>query len=320
MSIDRYNYISTKFRNHEIKKLESGASKRLFYRLSKNSKSFIVMDSSNEKKYYYDFLKIHNYLSKINIHIPKILDQEDDKNILILEDLGDQRFDKVLNKYDIYTLLKSAVDSLILINNKEDKTFLQTLEKYNYDTFSLEINELTEYFFPYKKIDSLLISDFNTVWQETFNSFNFEFNAFVHKDFELINLIYLPNCKDHLRCGIIDFQSAFRGFAGWDLFSLLEDSRIYFTRKYNEILIRHYYDNTSQNLNFEIFRQQYYFFNLARHTRLLGRWIKFSIINNNHNYLKYIDSTRKRMSISLKNLNNKPLNNLYNQILVNFND
>ena len=278
------------------------------------------MDSSNEKKYFYDYLKIYSYLSEIDIYIPKILDQDNEKKLIIIEDLGDQRFDKILNKYDLYSLLKSAVDSLIIINKAEDKGFLNKLEKYNYDIFLKEINELTQYFFPYKKIDNLLVNEFNQVWRDSYIDFNFQFSSFVHKDFELINLIYLPNQKNHLRCGIIDFQSAFTGFAGWDLFSLLEDSRIYFTRKYNEILIRHYYDNTSQNLNFEIFRQQYYFFNLARHTRLLGRWIKFSIINNNHNYLKYIDSTRKRMSISLKNLNNKPLIYLYNQILVNLND
>ena len=317
MSFDTYRYISKKFHDYEINKLEGGASKRLFYRLSKHKHSIICMDSSNEKKYFYDYLKIYSYLSEIDIYIPKILDQDNEKKLIIIEDLGDQRFDKILNKYDLYSLLKSAVDSLIIINKAEDKGFLNKLEKYNYDIFLKEINELTQYFFPYKKIDNLLVNEFNQVWRDSYIEFNFQFSAFVHKDFELINLIYLPNQKNHLRCGIIDFQSAFTGFAGWDLFSLLEDSRIYYSREYNEKLIKFYYDNTFQNLDFEVFRQQYYFFNLSRQTRLLGRWIKFLIVNRNNNYLQYIEPTIKRINISLKNLNNDYLKNLYNKILKN---
>ncbi len=317
MSCDILKYISNKFYDFEIKKLEGGASKRLFYRISKNNNSYICMDSSNDEKCYFDYLQVHSYLSKIEIYIPKIIDQDDEKKILILEDLGDNRFDKILKKYDLYTLLKSAVDSLIIINNQNNKNFNIELEIYNYDIFKNEIDELIKYFFPYKKIDNLIKNDFYKIWQDSFNKFNFEFNSFVHKDFELINLIYLPNNIKHLKCGIIDFQSACRGFAGWDLFSLLEDSRIYYTREYNEKLIKHYYDNTNQSQEFDTFRQQYYFLNSSRQTRLLGRWVKFSIADGNHNYLKYIESTIKRLNVSLNNLNNKSLNKLYDKILKN---
>ena len=155
---------------------------------------------------------------------------------------------------------------------------------------------------------------FNQIYYNYYN-LNFEFDTFIHKDFELTNLMYLPKNTNHLKCGILDFQSAFKGFKGWDLFSLLENSRIYFSREKNEKFIKYYYENTYPNLEFDHFRNQYYFLNTSRQTRLLGRWVKFSKIDKNNSYLKYIDTTTKRLKESLVNLNIKALNNIYDKIL-----
>ena len=44
MSSNLINYISNKIHDYEIKKLDNGASKRLFYRISKNKNSLNCMD------------------------------------------------------------------------------------------------------------------------------------------------------------------------------------------------------------------------------------------------------------------------------------
>jgi len=80
-----------------------------------------------------------------------------------------------------------------------------------------------------------------------------------YKDFNINNLMYLPSRKKHLRCGILDFQSAFWGENCWDLFSLLEDSRVYFDNQYNEHFIKFFYKSTQQNIPFNDFKQKYYF-------------------------------------------------------------
>ena len=73
---------------------------------------------------------------------------------------------------------------------------------------------------------------------------------------------------------------------------------------------KYYYENTYPNLEFDHFRNQYYFLNTSRQTRLLGRWVKFSKIDKNNSYLKYIDTTTKRLKESLADLNIKTLNNI----------
>ena len=44
--------------------------------------------------------------------------------IIVTEDFGDQRFDKVFNKYDINSLIECAIESLIIINNSRMNYFI----------------------------------------------------------------------------------------------------------------------------------------------------------------------------------------------------
>ena len=153
------------------------------------------------------------------------------------------------------------------------------------------------------------------MWKEAYNQFNFEFNNFVHKDFNINNLIFLPNRKKHLKCGIIDFQGAFWGESCWDLFSLLEDSRILYNDNYNEFFIKYFYSKINHTFSIEDFKIKYYFLSSARQTRLLGRWIKLSKEFNQKFYLKFIPITQQRLKKSLKMLNNNKLINFYNKYL-----
>ncbi len=296
--------------------IEGGASRKKIYRYYKKNSSFIILDFSDDTNEFNNHLKIYDILKNINISTPKIFEVDFINHIILTEDFGDQRFDKILNEYEMHSLLEYAVESLIVLNNSTiNKVELNDLAKYNYEIFNTEISELIEFYCPYKKIDNSINIVFYEVWKEQYKNLNFEFNSFVHKDFELSNLIYLPKKNKHLQCGVLDFQSAFIGFKGWDLFSLLENSRIYFSSEKNEKFIKHYYKNTYPNIDFDCFRKQYYFLNTSRQTRLLGRWVKFSLIDNNHSYLQYIDTTIKRLKNSLHNLGIKPINDIYNHIL-----
>ena len=294
--------------------IEGGASRKKIYRLKCNKFNLIVLDFSDDVNEFDKHLNVYNILKDINISIPEIFEVYYDNHIIVTEDFGDQRFDKTINRNNIYNLLKDAISSLIIINNSILNVFSKGLSKYNYNIFKSEVNEFIEYYFPYKKIDNSLREDFLQTWKIQYENLKIDFNAFVHKDFELTNLMFLPSKDKHLKCGILDFQSAFVGFSGWDVFSLLENSRVYFTRANNEKLIKYFYKNTNQKIDFSLFRQQYYFFNTSRQTRLLGRWIKFLKVNKNKNYLKYINVTTRRLNESLLNLNNKQLNKIYNKI------
>ena len=127
--------------------------------------------------------------------------------------------------------------------------------------------------------------------------------------------MYLPNKVSHLKCGILDFQNAYIGFSGWDLFSLLENPRIYFDDKYNQELIEYFYYKSDQKISYKDFFIQYFFLNTARQTRIIGRWINLDKKNKKNNYLKYLEVTIKRLKKSLHYLQNQKLSKLYSKLI-----
>ena len=308
--------LPAKYKKYNIVKIESGASKRFFYKLSYNNYSVICIDSSKEKENYNNFLKVYNCLSKINISIPKIYETNNDYNTIILEDFGKERFDKILSNYPLKDLLHYAVDTLLVINKEMTKNL--NLQKYNFQIFKSEISELIEYYYPYifkKKAEQNIVDDFFHIWKDSYDSINFDFSNFVHKDFNINNLMYLPNRKNHLKCGVLDFQNAFLGENCWDLFSLLEDSRVMFNNEFNNYFLEYYYKNSKQKYSFNEFKKKYYFLSSSRQSRLLGRWIKLSIDLNQKWYLKFIPITKKRLIFGINNLNNKNLKSWYDKIV-----
>ena len=300
----------------DLYQIESGSSQKKIYRFKNNKEKKIVVDFSYETKQFVSFLDVHKFLSNINISIPKIFETDINKKIIIMEDFGDNRFDKLINSIDPKEILIDAINSLIEIQNTQKPILNKFLKKYDFSSFEIEIAEFADFYLPINNISKDVVDEFFYVWKSEFDNFNFNWDSFVHKDFELSNLMYLPQRDGHLKCGIIDFQNAFIGFSGWDVFSLLENPRIYFEDKYNDELVEYFFDNTNQNLSFSEFLLQYYFLNTARQTRIIGRWINLDKKHNINDYSKYLDVTVQRLQKSLYNLQNEKLSKLYEKIIV----
>ena len=297
-----------------IVKIEKGLSKKKVFRKSDKKLNKIIIDFSDDKTEFDNFLCIYEILKKIDVSIPKIYEVYSREKIIVMEDFGNNSFDKIFHEYELYDLLKLAIDNIIIVQNSITYKDLEKLEHYTFNKLKEEISEFVDYYIPFNKISKFPVKDFYDSWKKIYKKQNFNFKNFVHKDFEFINLIFIKKNNQHFRCGIIDFQSAFVGFSGWDLFSLLENPRINFTRKYNEDLIKYFYDNVNILDKFETFRRQYYILNLGRQTRLLGRWIK--IYNNgNKEFFDYIDVTKKRILSCLNNVHNDRLVQIYKDFL-----
>ena len=301
---------------NELNQIESGASKKKIYRFKNKNTESILVDFSYSFNDYLSFINVHKFLSNINISIPKIFDTSDVEKLILMEDFGNDRYDKIINYYDIKQLLINAVDSLIKIQNFDKPLITNGFKQYNYSIFREEIIEFVDFYLPLLKTTSEQMEEFLNIWSLEFKKLNFNWNSFVHKDFELSNLMYIPHKDNHLKCGILDFQNAFIGFSGWDLFSLLENPRIDFDEKYNHDLIEYFYKNTNQNISYKDFLTQYFFLNAARQTRIIGRWVNLDKQNNNSYYQSNFHAvTIKRLKNSLFNLQNNQLSNLYKIIL-----
>ncbi len=296
-------------------KIKAGLSKKKIFRKFENKLNKIIIDFSENKEDFYNFLNVYNILKKINISIPKIYEVHKNLQIIVMEDFGEKTIDKICNEKNFYSLLKSSVESLIIIQNTLINDDLIKLKKYTYEELKKDISEFIHYFLSFKKIQDFPTDEFYIIWKKTFENLKINFSSFAHKDFEFINLFLLNKNNHHLKIGIIDFQNAFINFVGWDLFSILENPRNNFTREYNEELISFFYNSISTKLEFKVFRQQYYLLNLSRQTRLLGRWARLIEEKNDNISEDFIDSTYKKLIICLENIDNDKLKSIYNKIL-----
>ena len=305
-----------KFNFNEVYQIESGVSQKKIYRFKNSDKEGVFVDFSYNNKDYHSFLEINKFLSNINISVPKIFDIDDSKNLILMEDFGNNRYDTIINSMNLKEVLLSSINSLIEIQNTSEPKTNYNFESYSFSTFKIEIAEFANFYLPLKNFSKSIVDEFFIIWYSEFENLNFDWNSFVHKDFELSNLMYLQNRKEHLKCGILDYQNAFIGFSGWDMFSLLENPRIYFDDKYNDELIEYFYNNTNQNISFGEFLNQYYFLNTARQSRIIGRWINLDKKNKNNYYSKYLHVTLKRLKKSLYYLQNPKLSKIYSKVLV----
>jgi len=304
-----------KFNFDGVYEIESDASHKKIYRFKNPNQGKIIVDFSYNHNDYLSFLEINNLLANINISVPKIFETDDTKSIIIMEDFGNSRYDKLIYTIDPKDILIDAINSLIEIQNFQKPIVSKYLKKYDFSFFKVEIAEFADFYLSKNNIGKDVVDEFFYIWESEFENLNFNWNSFVHKDFELSNLMHLSQRDGHLKCGILDFQNAFIGFSGWDVFSLLENPRIYFEDKYNDELVGYFFNSTNQNISFNEFLIQYYFLNTARQTRIIGRWINLDKKNKNNNYLKYLNVTVKRLQKSLYKLQNKKLSKLYDMII-----
>ena len=303
------------FDHNDLEKIEDGLSNKLIYRITEKENTKIIIDFSKDKQEFKNFLTVYEILQQINISIPKIYEVNLKQYKIYMQDFGKNRFNKIYNKDNLYKLLKLAVKNIIVIQNESSLNNLKNLKEYTFEDLKIELKEFVTYYISNSKHSNFPTSKFYELWESIFYSQNYNMKNFAHKDFEFVNLFFLENYESHLQCGIIDFQSAFIGFIGWDLLSLLENPRIDFTRDYNDKLIEYFYDNTPIIENLNTFREQYYVLSLARQTRLLGRWSKILNISNDNQYLDYLKITKSRTIVTLNNIKNHELRSIYQKYI-----
>ena len=136
---------------NELNQIESGASKKKIYRFKNENKKNILVDFSYSFSDYLSFINVHQFLSNINISIPKIFDTNDNEKLILMEDFGNDRYDKIINNYDIRQLLVNAIDSLIAIQHYDKPLIADGFKEYNYLNFKEELIEFVDFYLPLLK-------------------------------------------------------------------------------------------------------------------------------------------------------------------------
>lgn len=269
-------------------------------------KSLILMYAPPDLEKCDDFINIANYLTKNSFSAPRILSFDKKNGFLLLEDLGNISFNKILSdnnsselEIDLY---KKSIDCLIKIQQTEPP---KNIENYCNELLFKEVKLFVDWYVKYEKnieFNSKQNQQFKKLWFELFDKLSDD-KYLVLRDYHADNLMILEHMDGYKKVGLLDFQDAVLGCRAYDLVSLLEDIRREVKPDLAQKMLQYYLENYS--VNRELFLQDYEILSLQRNIKILGIISRVIRLYKKPKYDKLFAITRK---LVFDRINNKSEN------------
>lgn len=268
--------------------LAGDASNRRYERLTDDDgQRAVLMDAPPETgEDIRPFVKIARYLRSNGMSAPDIYATDEEHGFLLLEDLGDDLFARVI-KADATQetpLYSAAVDALLTLHQLSPPPGLRT---YTADMLS-QFTEITWQWYPGANQPG---------WEERAQAFQAKLEpklaeasglseVLIQRDFHAENLLWLPDRYGIARVGMLDFQDALIGHRTYDLVSLLQDARRDVPPDLERQMINRYLD--ASGLERDAFLFAYHLMGLQRNLRILGIFARLCLQFGKAQYVDFI--------------------------------
>tara|TARA_Y100000590_G_scaffold110709_1_gene126263 strand:- start:548 stop:1510 length:963 start_codon:yes stop_codon:yes gene_type:complete len=293
---------------YKIKRIKNDASFREFYRISVNQKSSILVFSKKERfKNLIIYCAINQILNKNNIKAPALIKQYFNKGIMEISDLGKESlFDLINKKKNKFLEYTKILDLLIKMQKikikqkiifKKNKIFIKKYDKNNLHKESdLFFKWYLKYFCKSKK-NKTTMKSIKKELSNVYNKLSFKNDTFVHRDFHASNILIHKK-----KYGIIDSQDAIMGSQFYDVASLIDDVRVKISYSVRNKLFKYYFKKKVKEKNkFKLSKTDFDILSVQRNLKILGIFVRLSVRDNKHDYLKYLPNTWKLIEFRLKN-------------------
>ena len=268
--------------------INTDASTRKYYRLTlDDGKTMIVLDDEKCCCKTPEFVELSIFLNSNGVYVPKVLAQDIENGMLLLEDLGTKSMRDMLSLFPSQEkeLYASAADAVAKIANIEKRP--SCVKDFSLTTIMNDIQLFTDWYFPMTAgypLSPLAKSEFMNIF-EALAPLAFKVpSRLVLWDYHIDNIMFPPQSQD---CAIIDFQDAMWGPLTYDIMSLLAADRRLVTPQIIAAT-KDIFFNQLQNINREDFEDSFAFLSLFRHLRVLGRFTTLSMVNKKEKYLQYV--------------------------------
>ena len=105
------------------------ASFRSYFRVTSTEKTNIIMVAPPEHEPISPFLDITQRLFKAKINIPKIYKIDQSRGLILMSDLGNDKYLDILTKETLYCLYTDAIDCICKMQNEVDTEGLENFNK-----------------------------------------------------------------------------------------------------------------------------------------------------------------------------------------------
>lgn len=205
--------------------LAGDASDRSYDRLTRPDRSAVLMDAPPGKG---DdpraFARIAHHLAGLGLSPPAILAEDFDHGFLLLEDLGDDLFARLIARDPAMEapLYAAATDVLVRLQAHEAPAGLPDLSAADWAEGAAYALDWYAFAATGQSPDP---ADFIATLTGLIRTFADGPRIMILRDYHAENLLWLPDRVGVARVGLLDFQLAQMGQPGYDLVSLLQDAR-----------------------------------------------------------------------------------------------
>jgi tRNA threonylcarbamoyl adenosine modification protein YjeE len=246
------------------------------------------------------FVAMANGLRQRGLSAPTIYQAELDHGLLILEDLGDERVVEGDPPAPIVERYEMAVDVLLALHEQRLPDTLMVaphvdyrVPYYDMDAFLIEAELLLDWFLPRfgVQMPDQRRDEFRTLWRALLQPAVDSPPTWVLRDYHSPNLLWLPRRTGLAQLGILDFQDALMGPAGYDLASLLQDARIDVPEQTELALLTRYVRARRLNdpeFDHTEFIKMYVTLAAQRASKILGIFARLDMRDSKPQYLRHM--------------------------------
>ncbi len=278
--------------------LAGDASNRRYERLTDPDRGHtaVLMDAPAERgEDVRPFVRIARHLRAIGLSAPEILARDDRHGLLLIEDLGDALFARVIPSQPRLetTLYEAATDVLIALHRADLPPLVP------YDT--ARMTGLAALAFAKYRLgiagDTCGETRFRAAFAPVLDSIAPAKPVLIQRDYHAENLLWLPDRQGVARVGLLDFQDAMAGHPAYDLVSLLQDARRDVPQPIETAMIDRYLDRSG--LDRAAFETAYAVLGAQRNLRILG---VFARLGRDYGKPHYVDLIPRVWALLMRDL------------------
>lgn len=266
--------------------LAGDASDRSYERLLQSGKTSVLMDAPPGKGDEPEvFLEIATHLSQLGLSAPRCYAQDLTHGFLLLEDLGDDLFAKLIPKQPVLesALYRAATDVLLHLQSRPAPAGLPNLN-------ASEWAEAAGFALSWYRFaiigDVSAVTNLSFPLAELIGRYADGPRVTILRDYHAENLLWLPDRAGIAQVGLLDFQLAQLGQPGYDLVSLLQDARRDVPLDIESEMVAHFCNKSG--LDDHAFTLSYAVLGAQRALRILGIFARLCLHDNKAGYVPLI--------------------------------
>lgn len=294
--------------------LSGDASFRRYERLTLGERRAVLMDAPPAHEDVRPYVAVDKVLRRLGYSAPEIYAQDSDNGLLLLEDLGDDTYTRILDSSggdgaEERALYELAVDLLVDLHAHPVEAIASGVPPYDDRRLCEEAVLLVDWYLPAMRGEETsrkLRESYLETWTALFPQARRAADTLVLRDYHVDNLMWLRERKGVAACGLVDFQDAVQGPVAYDLVSLLEDARRDIPAALVEDL-KARYARGAPKFDAEAFWASYAILGAQRNCKIIGIFTRLCVRDKKPAYLAHIPRVWRLLESDLEHAALKPV-------------